>query len=335
MRVKTWFKKAGESLKLKAGDFMEYKRSSMGIEFTKHGMKVAIVEKKGGKCHIKALKHINFPQQIYKFSYKHENIVNPEQFKEMAGLAVKMSGRDKIRAGISLPNEIIKTFIQKFDELPDHPDKVRKMVVWWLEKSLGISLKNVEVSYDILGKDDNGKTGFLITIGYRKVIREYENYLKEVNMEPVLIRPANINQFNFYLPLLPETKTIAFIGCFAGFFYIMVIKNGKPIFYQGVKKGVSDPFFLHHLDMLKEQYQAVFPDDPVEEYYMVYPGELYWDLSEELNDMLGNNLIIMDENDLVTFEHGHDLNNGDGQFSITRFCSAIGAAQGLARYPFN
>ncbi len=336
MRMKTWLKKTGESLKIKAGNFMEYKRPSVGIEFTKDGMKLVIVEKKGEKWHIKAMENITFPQQIYKFSYKHENIIRPEKFKEMAELAVEISGKDKIRAGISLPNEIVKIFIQKFDELPGSPSQVKKMVVWWLEKSLGISLEDVEMSYDILGKDDNGKTDFLITLGYRKVIREYENYLREVNMEPVLIRPANINQFNFYLPLLHETKTIAFIGCFSGFFYVMALKSGRPVFYQGVKKGVADPFFLHHLDMVKEQYQAVFPDAPIEEYYMVYPGELYWDLSEELNDMLGNNLIIMDEKDLVTFESGHDAyNNGDGQFNITEFCSAIGAAQGLARYPFN
>jgi len=303
-----------------------FKKTYTGLEITRTCVNTVKVGYGSAGWNLIRTKSIKFPEEIIKFSYRNNNIIKPDLLSEIVRDAVDFHGRDKMAVGLALPNEIIKVSIQEFGELPELESEIERMVSWTIERTFHFPANTTRSSYHRIGWSE-GFEKLLVSAGSIDVIREYESILKKSGLNPEVVKPSGVSQFNFYSQKLSDKGVISFIGLFEKFFTFYVFKNSKLIFYQGIKKGAGSEHYLDEMSMCFEYYQSQNPDDEIEKLYIGgYTGQR--EDAESIFSAFGYmDIIVIDETRIIGKGKDLDFSGKDGE--ITPFASAIGAAQGL------
>ncbi|MBW1893560.1 MAG: hypothetical protein JRI91_07685 [Deltaproteobacteria bacterium] len=298
-----------------------------GIEISETSINVAQIEKEGAGWRLVHSKTVPFPENTLKLSYKKNNIADSDRFRKTIGEALQDSIGKVSSIGLSIPNDIVKISIKKYEELPDSESETEKMIAWSIEKLLRFPEKSTKITYEMIEQNAQNEKWLLIAIGIRDVIKEYELNLKELKIFPKVIRPSGINQFNFFSRALPEKGINAFIGLYENYFTFLVFEDDKLIFFHGVKKGFSNLHFFQDVDMTMQHFLNAYPDKEVEKLYIGSQVAFHKELEEVFRNLSDMDIIIMDESDLI--ETNSNTKDKSQREQISYFVSAIGAAQSL------
>jgi Tfp pilus assembly PilM family ATPase len=202
------------------------------------------------------------------------------------------------------------------------------MISWEMEKTLHFPMESTKISYHIIKNQREKDRQLLVTAGILDVISDYEDNLKKLKLLPKVIRPAGINQFNFYQAMLPEEGVIAFLGLYENFFTFFVFEDSKLEFYHGVKKGFSDLHFFQDIDMTMQHYYNINPDKEIEKLYVGSQVAFHRELRDVFKNLSNMDVSIIDESELITTIM--DMDDPGERAKLSSFASAIGAAQGLS-----
>ncbi len=290
-------------------------------------VKIVQVQKDKKGWRLLAARTFPFPKDTLKLSLKTQNINDPQAFLETIGQALSGFERKVHRAGLSIPNEIIKIAIKRYASLPKSREEAEKMIAWMAKKSLPFPAERTKISHYTLTNGVGTGRKLLVAIGSYDVIREYELNLRELRIEPEVIRPAGINQFNFYSNRIPRTGTVAFLGLFRGFFNLFVCVHGSILFYHGVKRGFSDIHFFQDVDMTLNLFQNENPGYKIEKLYFASQVGFGKTLEQGLRTMGEMSIARMHEEEVIMVD---DTLAGLGEGRLSSYAAAIGAAQGLA-----
>ena len=298
-----------------------------GIEISESGITVArIVREKTGWRLLEG-KHADFPENILNLSYREKNIVAEDLFAGTVHEALENASGKAARLGVSIPNEIVKISIQKFEELPKAKSDIERMIAWEMEKTLHFPMESTKISYHVVDDQKETERQLLVTAGRLDVIMDYEKNLADLKLLPKVIRPAGINQFNFFSPMLPEVGVVAFMGLYEKFFTFFVFENGGLTFYHGVKKGFSDIHFFQDVDMTMQHYFNLYPDHEIEKLYVGSQVAFHYELKEVFRNLSSMDVTIIDESRLIRTDL--DPENQEDRTRLSSLASAIGAAQSL------
>ncbi|GBC59828.1 hypothetical protein DENIS_0769 [Desulfonema ishimotonii] len=306
----------------------QWQRPVTGVEITGTSVKIARLEKIGTGWALSALGSAPVPPGALNLAYGKPNIPDTEPVKAAIRAAMAQVGGTIPRAGLSLPGEVVKVVVREFEALPKTGAEVGRMLRWWAEKTFRIPGPALSVSYHHIGKTQNGLIRLLITLGFREVIREYEDLLSALKIDAEVVRPASVNQFNFYSSAMPDSGTVAWLGFSEKAFSFLVAEAGQILFFSGVRTGPGDPAFIRDLDMTLQHYAESCPDRKIEALCMPYPDN-YWHLAEELPRIITSEVILLDETRLITLPDpaGEDL----PARHLAAYSAAMGAAISLAQ----
>jgi Tfp pilus assembly PilM family ATPase len=308
--------------------FRKFDRILTGIEISEAGITVAQVEKEKSGWRLLHGSTVAFPEEVITLSYKEKNIVSEELFRETIR---KVFGETQERVsslGVSIPNEIVKISIQKFEELPRSKSEIEKMIAWEMEKTLHFPMESTKISYHMIDKQGEKDRHLLVTAGILDVINDYENNLIKVKLLPRVIRPAGINQYNFFQAMLPERGVIAFLGLYEKFFTFFVFENGGLAFYHGVKKGFSDLHFFQDVDMTMQHYFNINPDREIEKLFVGSQVAFHQELKDVFKSLSSMDVSIIEEAHLIKTDM--DPDDPEARTRLSSLSSAIGAAQSLS-----
>ena len=302
-----------------------FKKVYTGIDIGRTMITSAQVGWGGDGWYLISLGKKDLPEEVIRFSYKNDNILQKDALADALGELLHMDENPGLTVGVALPNEIVKVAIQSFAELPQSGADIERMVAWTIEKNLHFQAQSTKVSYDRIGWK-NGVERMLVCAGTFSVIREYELLMKAINIRPRIINPQGIAQFNFYSNQLPDKGVVAYLGLFEGFFTLFVFIEGNLAFYQGIRKGFSDTHYLDDIDMCFEFYLNENPDNEIQRLFI--GGCL-----ENKKDMQGafsalGNMDVRVMNELASIRRGSAIGSGKMD-DLAVYASAIGAAQSL------
>jgi hypothetical protein len=306
---------------------LKFHRPLVGIEIGEGLVRVAQVLKEKRLWRLVSTAEVPFPEETLKLSYKTQNINDPEAFLNTVREAMRACGARAGRVGLSVPNEITRVLFQQYRELPPSRKGTERMLMWWAKRNLGFPAEEAKVSYAELGESAPGERALLVTFCSEEVIREYEMNLKGLGLEPAIIRPAGINQLNFYGPRIPPRGTVGFLGLFERFFNVFVIEDGALRFHYGKKGSYSDIHFFHDLEMVLMLYTNEDPSRTPERIYFASEIGLEKELEEGLRSLSAADVEKLDEGDLLGPTEGED--GGGALDRVAAYASAIGAAQSL------
>jgi len=298
-----------------------------GIEISETAISLAQIEKGGSGWRLINSTTVPFPEGTLKLSYKKNNILNSKNFRDAIKDAMQETSGKVSSIGLSIPNDIVKISIRKYDGLPDSAMETERMIAWSTEKSLRFPEKSTKIAYELIEENDEKEKWMLVAIGIKDVIKEYELNLKELKLVPKIIRPSGINQFNFFSKDLPLTGTNAFLGLYENYFTFLVFEDAKLKFFHGFKKGFSDLYFFKDIDMTMQHFMNAYPDKEVENLYVGSQVAFHKELEEVFQNLSDMNIIIMDESHYIKATPSSEGKNE--REKISYFVSAIGAAQSL------
>ncbi len=304
-----------------------FQKKLTGIEIHRSGVIASQIEKSKNGWWLANCKQVSFPQDVLKLSYKSKNIIDSDLFLETVEDALVMGEGRISKVGLSIPNEIAKISIQKFDKLPGSKAETEKMIAWSTEKSLRFPGESTKISYSIINEDQDGRKTLLVAIGMQDVIKEYEQSLKELKIDAAVIRPSGINLYNYYSQVLPYQGIVAFIGLYDNFFSFLVFEKGCLVFHHGIRKGISDPLFFQNIEMAMHYYQDENPEKEIERLYIGSHVALHEELKDSFLHLGNMEITFIDADKCITTDI--DFNSLKEKAFLSSFAPAIGAAQSL------
>jgi hypothetical protein len=169
---------------------------------------------------------------------------------------------------------------------------------------------------------------YLAAIGYMDIIRDFELNIQHLKLNPKIIRPAVINQINFYMHNLNETGITAFLGLFDNYFSFFVFNDNQLIFYRGKRKPVSYIHFMQEIDMTIELFQSEYPGKDIERLAIGRQLASRYNMDTEFDNYPDMDISLIDEDSLISLDEG--VMEDKEELNISSYAAAIGAAQSLA-----
>ncbi len=308
-------------------NFFPFKRLKAGIEISSDALRSALVYEKGNKFTIKHLSDFTIPADILKPSFKKENILDETTFldffkKTCDGLKIK-------KLNIALPDATTRIIIRKFKELPKEVAEINDMILWSISSSLNIPHEELRISWNDMGKDNDNNHVFLIVLGLKPIISQYEKIFRKAGISPNILAPAGINQFNFYSSHIPDEQDVAFLALFNEYINIFVFENGIPVFYKSIKKGsfgeITDSA-INNVDLLIQYIKSEKPDFVLDHLYIASPIKSDHQIEQIFNGLDPVDFTIIDEKGLISFDKKirmqPDIN------PLPYYTSALGTALG-------
>ena len=288
---------------------------------------VQIVKEKRGWRLIRH-KTVQLPQETMAFSYKDENIISPHLFHQaLEDALLGMSGRvDSI--GLSLPIESLKIIIYKFEGLQDAGGKIRDLIAWKEKDTLPYPVEKAKISFYSFSPKSLEERVYLTAIGYVDIIKNFESNIKHLKLNPKIIRPAIINQMNFYMQNLNPTGVNAFLGLFKQYFSFFIFDDDQLIFYRGKRRPVSYIHFIQEIDMTIELFQREYPGRDIERLALGSQLASVYHMDAEFDNYPEMEIISIDENSIITPDEALMMESNGLITGL--YASAIGAAQSIA-----
>ena len=215
-----------------------------GIEITESSVKAAQIVRDKRGWRVIGLAGAPLPEETLKLSFKAENVNDPEAFAETIKKGLGMLGGSAFRVGLSLPNEVVKVSVQSYSDLPRGREQTEKMIAWWVKGTLPFPVDKAKVSYTLLHRGSGGESRVLASIVHRDVVREYELNMRELKLEPQVIRPSGINHYNFYHERIPRSGLMAFMGLFERYTTLFVFDEGEPALLSRSEEGLFGSAFF-------------------------------------------------------------------------------------------
>ncbi len=300
-----------------------------GIEISPFSLKMAQVLKEKKGWTLIACNETPLPADVLELSYKNKNIVDPPMF--LAALRTVLNGASGNirRVGLSLPNEVVKISLYRFDEIPQSRTAIKELISWQEKATLPFPPQRASIAYAVFSGPpiEKGKS-VLSAFGSRDIIGDYERNLKRLRIDAEVIQPSAVNHVNFYSTHLPLPGIVAFLGVFQNFFTFLVFEEGQLIFYRGKRRSTIAVHFLQEIDMNIELFLTEHPGKDLQFLFLQCQYKPSEDFLSEFQSYFDVNIEVIPEEKLL--EIGESVKKQTGMPDIASYASAIGAAQSLA-----
>lgn len=304
-----------------------FRKILTGIEINTAWVNAVQIESANNEWHLLGCNRVPLPEKTVLLSYREKNIQDHNQFIDVVKEALEPFDNKVSSVGLSVPSEIIKITIQKFDDLPETHAETKRMIAWWTEKNIHLPANLFQISFHPAGDHPDGGKNMFIAIGIKDVILDYELIFKKINIDARVIRPAGINQFNFFVNGIPSEGATAYLGIFENYLTFFVFENGQITFYHGVKTGLSNlPLFLENVDRTIRYYLKNNPDNKIEKLYIGSQAGSQQELRDVFENLSDMEISVCDEAPIIKGGEKFKMENG-----MASFVSAIGAAQSLVQ----
>ena len=300
-----------------------------GIEICDSSVNVVKIVREKDKWRLLQCENTLFPEETLRISYNKENIIDSNKFIETIRKSLdSMYGRVSY-VGLSVPNKIAKISILKFDDLPKTKEEVQKMIAWQIKKTLRFPEENELISYYRLKKAQDGKEKLFVTIGNKDVLKQYELELKKIPLKAKIIRPACVNQYNFFRNELPKDGIVVYLGIYENYFVVFVFEDSMLNFCRSIKKGYSDPNYLSEVDRTLHHYLILNPNKEIGKIFIGSQAPSHRELDKDFAFLTGRQVCVMNEGQMISTDI--NLDKPEGKERLSSFVPAIGAAQSLAQ----
>lgn len=178
------------------------------------------------------------------------SLLNPEIHQPEALARAVVEALQKAGAGssprisVALPDTMVRVFLVDLDELPSVPSQAAEMIRWRVKKSLPFKPEDARISWQVLGRAEDGRIQVLVAVAPEEGIRMIESLLGAGGLRAGLIDLASFDVFNAVrLEGLPNTGgDVALINATGTYFSIMILRGDRLILYRSKAYHVQGGF---------------------------------------------------------------------------------------------
>lgn len=139
------------------------------------------------------------------------------------------------RVSIVIPDNLAKISIVNLPERPASRRQLDELVRFKLRRAVPFRLEEAAITYQLLPTRDRG-VDVLVAVMRRFVVEQYEGVLAAVGARPGLVDLCTPNVLNLaqsrLTALAGDGRDVAFLNCAYGYFTLVILRGGRPIFYR-------------------------------------------------------------------------------------------------------
>ncbi|MGE5855656.1 MAG: type IV pilus biogenesis protein PilM [Syntrophaceae bacterium] len=196
-------------------------------------MRLAVLAGKGNDTAVVSQATALLPSGILNDSYGTLNITDPGGFSSvLKDLIKRMAPRKAVRTAVSLPDSLFRLQTFEFDDLPAGASDRERLIRWRFEKLAAFDTSDTLLHYQVLPLE--GKSVLLLScFAKREVVKQYEDLLTGLGLEPWHIWPSSLSLLNFYFPAMSRrSSTYAMAAVSRAAFASLVVEQGGVRFYR-------------------------------------------------------------------------------------------------------
>lgn len=209
------------------------RKPRLGLDILSSEMRLAVIAGKGGDAAVVSHATAQLPAGVLNESYGTMNITDPAGFSGvLKDLVRRAAPRNAVRTAVSLPDALFRLQTFEFDDLPAGASERERLIRWRFEKLAAFDTADTVLRYQVLPRE--GKSVLLLScFAKREVVRQYEDLLAGLGLEPWHIGPSSLSLLHFYFPVMSRrSSAYALAAVSRNAFASLVIEQGGVRFYR-------------------------------------------------------------------------------------------------------
>lgn len=190
-----------------------------------------------GNYHLGGYGQVALDPGIFSTAMIRPEITDLAELKRAITAALSKAGSEGAsRISLALPDTVSRAFVLEFQDVPSRADQVSELIRWRLKKSVPFELSEARLSWQSLGKTEDGREQLLIAVAPAEGLRVFEQLFASLGVRVGLIDLASLGTVNalrvdgrFDADAQMDT---ALLSATRNYFSLIIQSAGNLVFYR-------------------------------------------------------------------------------------------------------
>jgi hypothetical protein len=225
----------------------------VGVELREDAVVVTRLRRQRGVYQLAGHARRELPDGTFATSMMLPSIAEPAQLARVISEALEGAGAEgAAKISVTLPDTAARVALLDFQEVPPSREQVSQLLRWRLKKTVPFSLDSARISWQELGRAEDGRVQMLVAVTPEDSLRQIEKVFEALGMRVGLVDLASFDLFNL-LRLDgfwdqeeegPEQapRDRALLSATPSYFSLMITRGDRLIFYRAKNYHVRGGF---------------------------------------------------------------------------------------------
>jgi type IV pilus assembly protein PilM len=223
-----------------------FKRNYLGVDISGSSLQAVSLARVSKGPQISAARSRNLSAGLVVPHQRQENMPQPDEFVLGLRELIDPLASGEERVSISLPDCAGRLFIHEIETMFKTRAEGLDILRWQLKHSLPAAPQEVQLDYQILNRNDNGRHRLVVSVLANKVLAQYERLFNAAGYQPVIVDFHSLNVLNFYQSQFDFSDDL-----------ILIVIDGPALIFQYFQQG---HLVLHRCRDIGNSVEKVFQE---------------------------------------------------------------------------
>lgn len=174
------------------------KREYIGVDVSNATLQAVSLTRSGKSMRLTAARSKSLAVGLVQSNPRELNLPQPNDFisgiRELLG---PLGGHEE-RISLSLPDSSGRLFLHEMETIFKSRDEGLDILRWKLKGSLPAAPKDVQLDYQVLNKNENGRYRLLVSVIARNILGQYEELFNAAGYQPLVVDFHSLNVLGYY-----------------------------------------------------------------------------------------------------------------------------------------
>jgi type IV pilus assembly protein PilM len=190
-----------------------------------------------GRYHMGGSGRVELPSGVFSTAMIRPQIGDLAALREAVAEALRKAGAESVsKISLALPDTMARAFVLDFQEVPSRQEQVAELIRWRLKKSVPFELSEARLSWQHLGKGEDGHDQLLIAVAPSDGLRVFEEMFASMGITAGLIDLASLGTVNALRVdgrFVDDDQTdTALLSATRNYFSLVIQSRGRVVFYR-------------------------------------------------------------------------------------------------------
>lgn len=190
-----------------------------------------------GQYHMGGSARIELPAGVFSTAMIKPQIGDLGELRKAVSEALTKAGAEGVtKVSLALPDTMARAFVLDFQEVPSRQDQVAELIRWRLKKSVPFDLSEARLSWQHVGKGEDGQEQLLIAVAPAEGLRVFEELFGAMGVRAGLIDLASLGTVNALRVdgrfAADDQLDTALLSATRNYFSLIIQSQGRLVFYR-------------------------------------------------------------------------------------------------------
>jgi type IV pilus assembly protein PilM len=223
-----------------------FTRNYLGVDISSSSLQAVKLVRAGKGAQLSAARSRDLPAGLIAPQQRELNITRPDDVVPMLRELLDPLGDNEERISLSLPDGSGRLLIHEMETMFKTRAEGLEILRWQLKHSLPAPPQEVQLDYQILNRNDNGRHRVLVSVLAKKVLEQYEKLFNAAGYQPHIVDFHSLSVLNFYQAQIEFSDDL-----------ILLVVDGSTLIFQYFQNG---QLVLHRYREVGHSVEKVFQE---------------------------------------------------------------------------